>query len=424
LFHGNERGERGRDPRLQDPDLASDRRVPESGQGTIMSRRAVGVFLVLLMGGALVQPSPPDDGPTFGVAARTVRVPVSVLDGAGAPVLGLKGSSFQVSENGRRQDVILFSAERRPLRLALALDVSASMHDKMRQLEESLRHFVDLLEPADEILVMTFNDRVRVVQEPTSDRLVLSNVLDRLDAAGGTALYDAAFEAIRRVGAGPAESKAVVLVTDGVDTASDTAFGDLREHARRMEVPVFSIGLDSWDPLEDPIPSPRRPWPGDPPPRDPGTDPRGWPPRPPPGTEPRGWPPPPGGPGVEPRGWPPRPPGTGTPGWPRPPRLRLVSSKASTPRSGFDAAPLLALAEDTGGRLLAVSRSRPYAFGGEPQAGDALKRAVESIALMLRHRYLLGYEPPAGRHGWRDIDVRVDKPGVAAHARRGYYAGS
>jgi VWFA-related protein len=351
----------------------------------------------------------PNDGhePTFEVAARTVRVPVSVLDRAGQPVLGLNSSDFRVSENGRRQEVSLFSGERRPLRLALALDVSGSMTDKIRQVEASLRHFIALLEPADQILVMTFNQELHIEQDLTSDREALARVLEDLAADGGTALYDAAFEAIRRVATGPAECKALVLVTDGVDTASSTAFSDLREFARRKEVPVFSIGLDSGnDPIPDIFRRPPPTWPGGRPPRDPGTGPYGWPPRP-PGTGPQGWP---GGGGG--RGWPggsvPR--AWGEPrGW-------------SAPLRGFDAGPLLELAEQTGGRAVIVSAPQ-HRVDGERPGGDQLKKAVESIAIVLRHRYLLGYEPPEGKRGWREIEVEVDRSGMTAHARKGYYAG-
>jgi uncharacterized protein YegL len=182
-------------------------------------------------------------GPTFGASTRTVRVPVSVIDKGGQPVMGLHGEDFQVMEDGKRQEVTFFSGERRPLRIALALDVSASMENKVREVEDALRHFIDLLEPADEIMVITFNSQVDVVQDFTSDRARLASVLSMIQPAGATALYDAAAEAIERVGPGAAESKAVVLVTDGVDTQSAISFSNLREMARRSEVPVFSIAL-------------------------------------------------------------------------------------------------------------------------------------------------------------------------------------
>ena len=342
------------------------------------------------------RPTAPDE-PTFGVRTRTVRVPVSVLDNVGQPVLGLKGDDFQVSEDGKRQKVTLFSGERRPLRLALALDLSRSMDNKIRQVEEALRHFIDILEPADEIMVITFSDRVRILQDFTSDRERLATVLDRLEPGGGTTLYDAAYVAIQRVAQGPAESKAVVLVSDGVDTSSSRTFNELREFARRAEVPVFSIGLDSGDELRN-LSRPGRHGPGGGG-RGPGGGGRGGP---------GGWP---GGTG----GWSGGGPGGGLSGGP---------GGRNLPRRGFDGKPLIELADDTGGRAEILKGIQHYTPGSDDAPGsDRLKEAVESIATTLRHRYLLGYEPPEGKPKWRTIQVDVDRPQASARARKGYYAG-
>jgi VWFA-related protein len=209
----------------------------------------------------------------------------------------------------------------------VALDVSLSMAGVMNEVERALGHFIDLLEPADETLVITFSDEVYVHGEFTSDRDLLERVFARLKPAPGTSLYDAALEGIRRVASAPAESKAVVLVTDGEDSTSDAHLGDVRELARRHEVPIFGIGL--------------------------------------------------GG-------------GGGT---------------------------LRALADDSGGRAIVLRHAKRTP--GEP---DHLKAAVTSIALTLRHRYLLGYEEPAaGKEGWRPIRIEVDRPAVKVHARKGYY---
>jgi VWFA-related protein len=331
--------------------------------------------------------TPPDGHePTFSTSTRTVRVPVSVLDQGGEPVLGLVEKNFRISENGKRQDIILFSGERRPLRLALALDISGSMESKIRQVEEALRHFIDLLEPADQVLVMTFNDKLRTLQDFTSDRAALGRVLESLEPFGGTALYDAAYECIRRVALGPAESKAVVLVTDGVDTASTVSYRDLREFARQKEVPVFSIGLDTGSQVKDFFPPQGHSRPG--------------------GGRP-GWP---GGGGGRPGGW-----GGGGGGG--------GFAMGGRGRKDFDEKPLLELADDTGGRAEIVRGLPHYTPDSEAPKSDRLKEAVESIAMTLRHRYLLGYDPPEGKPGWREIRVEVDRPETTARARKGYYAG-
>jgi hypothetical protein len=347
-------------------------------------------------------PDPPNaHAPTFTANTRTVRVPVSVLDKSDQPVLGLASADFRLTDDGKPQVVTLFSQERRPLRIALALDVSRSMDNKIHEVEEALTHFIDLLEPEDQILVITFNDQVRVVQDFTSDRELLGRVLDQLEPQGGTALYDAVAAAIQRVAAGPAESKAVVVVTDGVDTASSLSFGELREMARHAEVPVFSIGLDADRPhFEFGGGSGRGGWPGGH-----GGFPGGH------GGFPGGhggWP---GGGG----GW---PGGGGRGGW-----GSRGHSHGNGPES-FDAKPLTELADDTGATAQIVKGFEHYTPGSdEPEGSERLKGAVESIATILRYRYLLGYEPPTSKREWRTIRVEVDRPDVVARARKGYYAG-
>jgi VWFA-related protein len=343
---------------------------------------AAAPVVVTPRGGAPVTAPPPRDGrlPTFGAAARSVRVPVSVLDKEGQPVLGLHGPDFTVAEDGRRQELTYFSGERKPLRLALALDVSTSMSTKMREVSAALQHFIDLLEPADEILVLTFSSDIHVEQDFTSDRDLLERVFSRLRPASGTALFDAAIEAIRRVAPEPAESKAVVLVTDGMDTASQSSFDELRELARRSEVPVFSLALGgetvfrrSFDPILR-IPG-----------RGPGRGPGG--------------------------GWP----GGGGGGWPGGGGRR---GPMGSGEADFDARPLLDLAEDTGGRATILKGIE----GDRGARTDRLQEAVESIAMTLRHRYLVGYEPSSGKPGWRKIKVEVDRSPVSVQARKGYYA--
>jgi Ca-activated chloride channel homolog len=298
-----------------------------NGHGLVVLSR---VF-VSLLAAVLAAPVPPADrgAPTFSATARTVRVPVSVLDDHGEPVLDLRREDFQVSEEGRRQPLTFWSGERRPIRIVVALDVSLSMAGIMHEVERALGHFIDLLEPADETLVITFAEEVYVHGEFTSDRDALERVFARLKPAPGTSLYDAALEAIRRVASEPAESKAVVLVTDGEDSTSDARLADVRELARQHEVPIFGIGL------------------------------------------------------------------------------------------GGGGGPLRDLADESGGRAVVLRNAKRTP--GEP---DYLKAAATSIALTLRHRYLLGYdEPESGKREWRKIRVDVDRPSVKVLARKGYYTG-
>ncbi len=94
------------------------------------------------------------------------------------------------------------------------------------------------------------------------------------------------------------------------------------------------------------------------------------------------------------------------------------------PREGFDAKPLLELAEETGGHAEILKGLEHYTPDSDTPGGERLKAAVESIAITLRHRYLVGYEPPDGKAGWRLLKVEVDRAGTTARARKSYYSGS
>ena len=180
----------------------------------------------------------------------------------------------------------------------------------------------------------------------------------------------------------------MVLVTDGMDTVSATSWGELRELAKRSEVPVFSIAIGSDFTFRSVFSGPAGPI-GGVPGRGPGRPPRGWP-----------------GGGGGGGGWP-------GGGWPRGP----MPGSSGSNTADFDASALLDLAEETGARaevLKGLDRDRGNV--------DRLKDAVESIAMTLRHRYLVGYDPATGKRGWRKIKVDVDRPAVTARARKGYYS--
>jgi VWFA-related protein len=355
---------------------------------------AVGMVLIAAREGVAAADGPKP--PTFTAVAREVRVSVCVLDDHGEPVLDLRREDFKVEEDGKAQAITFFSGERKPLRIVLALDVSLSMNGKMDEVAAALSHFIDLLEPADEILVITFGDEVFVNGDFTSDREQLERVFARLEPSRGTAIFDAAAEGIRRLAAGPAESKAVVLVTDGVDTTSQATLADVRELALQHEVPVFSIGIGGGDAAPIQV-RPQRPT------RPPGG---GWPPS-------GGWP---GGPPHPFQIWPtiigPGGGGSGPGPGGQNPGVWIPA------QADLDEGPLLKLADATGGRAVILKDAKRT-----PGKPDRLKAAAESIAMTLRYRYLVGYDAPdGGKRGWRKIRVEVDRPSVKIQARRGYYA--
>ena len=168
----------------------------------------------------------------------------------GAYVNDLQQKDFRVLENGRPQVLDRFSAERRPLRIAIVLDTSLSMEgDKLKSAISSAVAFLDIVQPGDEGLVITFSDGVSILQDLTSDRAKLEGAIRSVSAKGGTSLYDAIYSASERLAAFDGR-RVLLLLSDGRDEAANGlepgslhTLEEARARALRNEVMVFAIGL-------------------------------------------------------------------------------------------------------------------------------------------------------------------------------------
>lgn len=153
-------------------------------------------------------------------------------------------------ENGVRQSVAFFGAATIPVDLALLLDVSASMTDKMSFLQQAAVGFVRTLRPQDRGSVIGFNGRVQVLQPLTRDISQLETAVQRAPPGGSTALYDALYITLKQLAR---ERKAydqvrrqvIAVFTDGQDTASLISGDDVLAAARRTGVTIYTIRLES-----------------------------------------------------------------------------------------------------------------------------------------------------------------------------------
>jgi Ca-activated chloride channel family protein len=168
----------------------------------------------------------------------------------GAYVGDLQQADFRIFENGNAQTIERFSAERRPLRIAVVLDTSLSMEgDKLKSAIDSAVAFLDILQSGDEGLVVTFSDEVTIRRDLTSNRSELEEAIRRVEARGGTALYDAIFKASQRLAEFDGR-RVLLLLSDGRDEAASGlepgslhTLEEARDRALRDEVMVFAIGL-------------------------------------------------------------------------------------------------------------------------------------------------------------------------------------
>lgn len=179
-----------------------------------------------------------------------VEVYAIVRDRSGNYVHGLDSDSFRLFDNGRPQRIDRFSAERRPLRLAIVLDNSLSMKGaRIEAAREAALGLLDALEEGDDCLVLAFSDTVRVLQEPTADRGALARAIGSVQVDAGTALYDALWRASEILE--PFDGrKVVVLLSDGQDEAANGiepgslhTFEEALDRALRSGVMAFTVGV-------------------------------------------------------------------------------------------------------------------------------------------------------------------------------------
>ncbi|HEV8347672.1 MAG TPA: VWA domain-containing protein [Vicinamibacterales bacterium] len=316
----------------------------------------------------------------FKSGVELINVTATVSDFSGHFVSGLRADDFVVYEDNQPVQVTHFSAERVPVSLGIALDTSGSMvGEKIQAAQSALDRFLyELLDRQDEIFLYRFSNDPVLLQSWTTDRSLLSRALGRIAPNGGTAMYDTVAEAIPLAQRGQYLKKALVVISDGNDTASRTSIVEVKQLIRESEVLVYAIGIDGTGETT----TARRP----PPPRLPIPIPF------------------PGG-GRRPGGWPPSTPplggGSGG-GWPR-------NSTPSDDRVNVVA--LRDMTDDSGGRTEIVRDPRD------------LNPATANVADELSKQYYLGYPSPGKKDGrWHSIRVEVRKGNYRVRARRGYVA--
>jgi VWFA-related protein len=187
-------------------------------------------------------------------AVRLVLLPATVEDRRGRIVTGLTAGDFKLTDERVPQQIKYFSVESdEPVAIAFVLDVSGSMRQsgKLESAKEAIRFFVDQLRPQDRFALICFaDDQVSWVTEFTSDHQRFVERLMVQDGYGQTALNDAVAAIPKLVDESTNGRKAIVLITDGVDNASKLTIEQAIVTARKVEVPIFTVGFSSL-PWED-----------------------------------------------------------------------------------------------------------------------------------------------------------------------------
>src|SRR5579884_3514262 len=157
------------------------------------------------------------------VDVRLVNVVATVTDTHGRYVSNLSAGDFTLEEDGEPQEISHFSQDHDvPVSVGVLLDTSGSMDRKIRTAVDAVDRFIRRIQPDDEIFLITFSGQTLLRQDFTNDRDQLSQALRHINATGGTALYDALNEGLAKLRSARHSKRALLVITDGQDTASGT----------------------------------------------------------------------------------------------------------------------------------------------------------------------------------------------------------
>jgi Ca-activated chloride channel homolog len=195
--------------------------------------------------------------PAFRTAIDLTTVTATVVDKNGALVSGLTQDAFDLFEDGERQTITQFTNERVPISLDVLLDVSDSMYGRrIQDARLAIEQFVgDLLDRGDEFSILAFNHQQHLLTPWTSEPAIASRVMQSLQPFGSTAIYDAIVAALPMVASRNRERAAVLVISDGADTASDRTLREVRSSLLRSDAFVYAIAIDPPDrrPINVPI---------------------------------------------------------------------------------------------------------------------------------------------------------------------------
>ncbi len=322
-------------------------------------------LLLIFCAGLSARAQDPDEVVTTDVSL--VQLNVGVVDSQGRAITSLARNDFTVYEDGIKQPITLFEPTNAPFSLVMLVDMSGSTINFRPQLKQAAWRFLDALAPEDRVAVIQFNAKIKSLTGFSTDRKKAVYAIDIAEGAGNTNLYEALSYALKQLDKEGKRRKAIVVLTDGLDTAlrntdrasaarartdaeavssidakASHALNAVLSAADKQGVTIYPLALPSGDPKRLPLPDP------------------------------------------------------------------IITGIYSAARTR-----LQSLADRTGGRLNEIERL------------DQMARLYAEVAADLRSLYTVAYQPAGGRTRdgkWHEIRVEVTYPALIARTRPGYFA--
>lgn len=228
-------------------------------------RRSSLISVVALIGAIAVAasgqtstPSPPardqdaPQVPSFRTGVDVVSLNVTVTDDTARFVTDLRQEDLLVYEDGVLQEITYFSRRQLPIALALLIDTSASMDERMETAQEAAIGFSRRLRPEDLAEIIDFDSRVDILQPFTNSVDELEDAIRQTSAGGSTSLYNALYISLKELKKAPlrvedVRREAIVVLSDGEDTSSLVTFEEVLDVAKRSETAIYSIGISTDD---------------------------------------------------------------------------------------------------------------------------------------------------------------------------------
>lgn len=189
---------------------------------------------------------------SFSVRSELVVFSATAVDDKGRPVTDLRREDFRIWDEGRAQQIVHFyGGKGLPARVLVLLDASGSMGDRrVASSREAAKQLLLALSPEDQVAVAGFDSRYWGVVAFTKDREAVRKGLDTITPFGSTALHDSLDKAAHDIATWGEGRRAVVVLTDGIDTSSQKTAEEVIARSRALDVPIYAISVVS--PLDDP----------------------------------------------------------------------------------------------------------------------------------------------------------------------------
>jgi len=172
-----------------------------------------------------------------------VLVPVTVVDSMSRPVIDLPQQNFSLLESGVQQQIRYFSHEDGPISVALVLDFSGSMRDKIEFVHQAVDEFFQNANPDDDYYVISVSDKPTLIADASQSTNTILARLATVEPKGMTSLYDSIYLGVNKLRSSRYKRRAMVIVSDGGDNHSRYTLKEIKSVLAESDILTYSIGI-------------------------------------------------------------------------------------------------------------------------------------------------------------------------------------